>query len=100
MKTSKATFLISEPEILPNALKASKQCGIPESKIWIFDPIRQEIPDGFKSWKVLMEQGEKDWVTFDDEKTAKNTTAARLFSSGTTGLPKACMLSRSTYTCL
>lgn len=36
-----------------------------------------------------MKFGEEDWVRFDDLKTAQTTTAARLFSSGTTGLPKA-----------
>lgn len=36
-----------------------------------------------------MEQGESDWVRWDDEQRSKDTTAARLFSSGTTGLPKA-----------
>lgn len=44
-----------------------------------------------------MQQGEKDWVRFDDEKTAKSTTAARLFSSGTTGLPKAAILSHFNF---
>lgn len=32
-------------------------------------------------------------MRFDDEKTSRNTTAARLFSSGTTGLPKAAVIS-------
>jgi len=97
IKTAKATFLISEPEILNNALIAAKQCEIPLSKVWIFDPIGQDIPAGFKSWKLLLEQGEKDWVRFDDENTSKETTAARLFSSGTTGLPKALVLSHYNF---
>lgn len=32
---------------------------------------------------------ESDWESWDDEGRSKETTAARLFSSGTTGLPKA-----------
>jgi acyl-CoA synthetase (AMP-forming)/AMP-acid ligase II len=36
-----------------------------------------------------MNQGESEWVKWDDEKASKETVAARLFSSGTTGLPKA-----------
>jgi 4-coumarate--CoA ligase len=36
-----------------------------------------------------MSHGEKDWERWDDEKRSRATTAARLFSSGTTGLPKA-----------
>lgn len=40
-----------------------------------------------------MTHGERDWVRFDDEKISKSTTAGRLYSSGTTGLPKAAALS-------
>ena len=40
-----------------------------------------------------MKHGEQDWVRFDDETTSMQTTAALLFSSGTTGLPKAAVIS-------
>lgn len=79
--------------MLTNALTAAKDCSIPPSNIWIFGVLGQVIPDGFKSFKDLMKHGEKDWVRFDDEKACRETTAARLFSSGTTGLPKAAALS-------
>ncbi|OAL07741.1 acetyl-CoA synthetase-like protein [Phaeosphaeriaceae sp. SRC1lsM3a] len=36
-----------------------------------------------------MDQGESDWIRWEDGKRSKETVAARLFSSGTTGLPKA-----------
>jgi acyl-coenzyme A synthetase/AMP-(fatty) acid ligase len=36
-----------------------------------------------------MNHGECDWERWDDEERSKETVAARLFSSGTTGLPKA-----------
>ncbi|KAF4627367.1 hypothetical protein G7Y89_g10788 [Cudoniella acicularis] len=76
---------------------AAKECGIPQSNIWIFDVLGQSLPGGFKSWNELLKQGEKNWERFDDEKTCKETTAARLFSSGTTGLPKAAMLSHHNF---
>lgn len=79
--------------MLPNILTSAKQCDIPESRVWIFDVLNQTIPKGFRSWRELLKHGEKDWVRFDDEKTSKTTTAARLFSSGTTGLPKAAVIS-------
>ncbi|KAH6671219.1 4-coumarate-CoA ligase-like protein [Halenospora varia] len=95
MKTAQSTFLITEPEpeMLNNALSAAKECSIPNSKIWIFNTHEQKVPEGFKSWKSLLQCGEKGWERFDDEKLCKGTTAARLFSSGTTGLPKAAVLS-------
>jgi acyl-CoA synthetase (AMP-forming)/AMP-acid ligase II len=97
IKTAKVSFLITEPEMLVNVLSAAKESGIPESKVWIFDSLGQPIPSGFKSWKDLLSHGEKDWIRFDDEKTCKETTAARLFSSGTTGLPKAAVISHHNF---
>ncbi|OAP55592.1 hypothetical protein AYL99_10565 [Fonsecaea erecta] len=42
---------------------------------------------------VVAAAKKRDWIRFDDEQVSKRTTAARLFSSGTTGLPKAAALS-------
>jgi long-subunit acyl-CoA synthetase (AMP-forming) len=36
-----------------------------------------------------MGQGENNWERWDDKIRSKETVAARLFSSGTTGMPKA-----------
>lgn len=94
IRTAKVNFLISEPEIMQNLSAAAEETGIPMSRIWVFDTTAaQRIPEGFRSWRTLLEHGEQDWIRFDDLATSENTTAARLFSSGTTGLPKAVMLS-------
>ncbi|KAJ5897209.1 hypothetical protein N7504_007497 [Penicillium tannophilum] len=92
VRAAECKFLISEPEILDNLLSAAKLVGISSENVWIFDNVAQTVPPGQKSWKTLMEHGEEDWVRFNDLKTAEATTAARLFSSGTTGLPKAVMI--------
>lgn len=88
-KASQAKFLISEPEILGSLEAAAKGVGIPGSNIRVFNALGQTVPSGMRSWEDLLNAGEKDWVRFDDLKSAQETTAARLFSSGTTGLPKA-----------
>lgn len=106
-QTAEVKALIVEPELLINALKAASQAGIPRSNIFVFDhhtSVTQPWSDdevwgeelggeerwgGLQSWRYLMGHGESDWVTWDDETRSKATTAARLFSSGTTGLPKA-----------
>ena len=89
IKASETKFLITEPEILDSIVQAGKQTKIPEERIWIFDNLGQSIPKGMRSWKRLFDAGEEDWVRFNNPDTARQTTAARLFSSGTTGLPKA-----------
>ena len=42
-----------------------------------------------------MEHGEADWMTFEEAKQAKSTIAILSFTSGTTGFPKAAMVSHS-----
>lgn len=50
------------------------------------------MSEGWRSCRELPQCGERDWVRFDDLITTRTTEAARSFSSGTTGLPKAAML--------
>ncbi|KAJ5238384.1 AMP-dependent synthetase/ligase [Penicillium chermesinum] len=89
LKASESTYAIVEPELLKQFHAGAKQAGLPAQNIWVFDNLGQAIPPGEKSWTKLREHGEEDWVRFNDLKTASETSAARLFSSGTTGLPKA-----------
>jgi 4-coumarate--CoA ligase len=74
-------------------VEAATECEIEKERILIFDPIHARLPDGYQSWKSLLVHGEQDWVRFNDLEKCKSTTAALLFSSGTTGLPKAAMVS-------
>jgi acyl-CoA synthetase (AMP-forming)/AMP-acid ligase II len=91
-RTSETRFIVTEPEMLGQVLEAAKKVEIPTSNILIFNVLGQPIPAGFQSWETLLTHGEEDWVRFDDLQTAKTTEAARMFSSGTTGLPKAAMV--------
>ncbi|KAF2464098.1 4-coumarate-CoA ligase-like protein [Lindgomyces ingoldianus] len=114
-KTAAVRALLVEPDLLPNALKAAKECNIPASRIFVFDhhtPLStssncssrwveelgsEEKWGGLRSWRSLMECGECDWERWDDEERSKRKTAARLFSSGTTGLPKAVDMSHYNF---
>jgi 4-coumarate--CoA ligase len=99
VQVAKVTAFIVEPELLRHVQTAAQKNGIPNSRILILDTglPGQMVPSGFKSWRTLFDHGETDWDRFDDLKTAQSTTAARLFSSGTTGLPKAAVLSHYNF---
>jgi acyl-CoA synthetase (AMP-forming)/AMP-acid ligase II len=107
IRTSHTKFLLVEPELLAPILEASQHpsISIPKSRIWLFDEhdsgaaevtgqkTGRNLGLSLESWGTLLEKGESDWVRFDDLATSKKTTAARLYSSGTTGLPKAAVIS-------
>ena len=93
LRTSEAKAVVVEPDLLDTLLKAAEDFGLPKDRILIFDNHGEQIPRGFRSWRCLFDYGEMNWPVFDDLETAKNTIAALLYSSGTTGLPKAVMLS-------
>jgi 4-coumarate--CoA ligase len=92
LKTARARFLIVEPTLLKTIQHA--QHSIASKHIFIFDPLDSaDSHVGYTPWTDLLNHGEADWVRLDDLETSKNTTAMLLFSSGTTGLPKAAMIS-------
>ncbi|TID19700.1 AMP-binding enzyme domain-containing protein [Venturia nashicola] len=91
IRTADIKFFVSEPELLENVILACKETSIPASSIFVFNihAPNSPVPHGLKSWTWLHTHGEADWDRFNDKKISETTTAARLFSSGTTGLPKA-----------
>ncbi|KAK6438480.1 hypothetical protein LTR95_005316 [Oleoguttula sp. CCFEE 5521] len=93
LKISKARFVLVQPDLIDGVLKASRQVGLPAKNVVVFNPHGEEAPQGYLRWENLLSYGEQDWVRFDDLEAARNSTAAMLFTSGTTGLPKAAMLS-------
>ncbi|KAK2797181.1 hypothetical protein FQN50_009280 [Emmonsiellopsis sp. PD_5] len=56
--------------------------------------------DGFErdlfNFSSLFNQGQSDWIQFDDQQLAESTPAAMFATSGTGGLPKAAILSHHT----
>ena len=93
IRTAEVKYLITEPEMLGAVIEAADECKLPRSNILIFNILGQAVPEGFKSWETLLQHGEEDWDRFSDLESAKTVQAARLFSSGTTGLAKAALTS-------
>ena len=92
-KISNAKFFIAESTTVKDVLKAARACGIADPRVWLFNEHINSLVDGYPSWKELLTHGEADWIRLTDEDSVRNTTAALLFSSGTTGLSKAVMIS-------
>lgn len=93
VRTAKVKFLISEPDVLPTVLTTAAESGIPRSKIFVFDAYDHGPHDGQRSWEDLLQHGQMDWAVFEDPRDARTTVATLSFTSGTTGLPKAAMIS-------
>lgn len=90
-------WFLTPPELLEPVLKITNETPLKKSNILLFNTNNQSVPKGFTKWSDLFSHGEQDWRRFNNEKTAANTVAAYLFSSGTTGLPKAVMLSHKNF---
>jgi len=88
IRTAHVKLFIVEPELLDVVAAGATAEGIPKDKIFIFNVRGQTIPEGFRSWEWLLEQGEEDWNRITNLETLKTTDVARLSTSGTTGLPK------------
>ncbi|KAL4985598.1 putative AMP-binding enzyme [Aspergillus falconensis] len=73
-RTAEVRFVLSEPGIMGPVLEAANVVGISDSNVRVFNTLPTQTDS---------------WIEFDDEVKSKITAAARLFSSGTTGLPKA-----------
>ena len=94
IRTALVKFFIVEPELLGPILEATQLERIPKERIFIFNTRpNQAVPEGFRSWEWLLQQGEEDWVRITDLDELKSTEVARLNTSGTTGLPKTAMQS-------
>ncbi|ETN44838.1 uncharacterized protein HMPREF1541_09713 [Cyphellophora europaea CBS 101466] len=92
VKVAKVKWVFAEPEILSNMTTALNENGIAVGqRLFVFDTVEgQKVPEGsgLKSWRTLLEYGEKDWITFDNEEISRETVAQLYYTSGTTGLPK------------
>ncbi|KFY53401.1 hypothetical protein V496_07663 [Pseudogymnoascus sp. VKM F-4515 (FW-2607)] len=93
LRLSEARVIITDPKRLPSVLKAAIEVGLPSTAIYLFDHGQESIAQQTRTtFADLTKHGELDWhdvYGYD----AANRTAVLNFSSGTTGMPKGCMVS-------
>lgn len=98
LQSTRARFVVTEYELLPVLVQVG-ECGVPASNVFALET-HSHFATGLyycNSIRELLIHGERDWVRFSSEEEAKNTTAALLSTSGTTGLPKAAMISHHSF---
>ena len=97
IKNTRARFLITEYELLP-VVEQVGEYGVPASNVYALETNSHYIKGSYcNSIQELLNHGERDWVHFSSEDEAKRTTAALLSTSGTTGVPKAAMISHYSF---
>lgn len=92
LRVTEAKFVITQLATLATATIAADECGIPRSNVFVLNTRGEDIPGSYQSWNNLLQSGEADWTTVADP---DNTPVAYLSTSGTSGLPKAAILTHS-----
>ncbi|RKL32814.1 hypothetical protein BFJ72_g10314 [Fusarium proliferatum] len=92
LTNSDTKFLFCCPTLRVKALRGASECGIPKANVFTITPLTTKDPTQ-NPWTSLLAHGSSPWTSFNDEATAKSTTACLYPTSGTSGLPKLAMLS-------
>ncbi|EWC46274.1 hypothetical protein DRE_04445 [Drechslerella stenobrocha 248] len=87
LRISHTKFIITQSSLMKNIGQAAEQVDIPEENILLLD-LETKDTSSPRSVRELLCSCEEDWVSFQDEKAAKETMIALFASSGTTGMPK------------
>ncbi|KIW09674.1 hypothetical protein PV08_12061 [Exophiala spinifera] len=87
-KLTNPKFVVTQVQCSDLVLEVSSHGSLAADHIFLIDLESERDPKGCRSWEDLLRCGEDDW-----ERPEPSQIAAYAMTSGTTGLPKAAMLS-------
>ena len=97
LRTTKPKYIFAQPALLPTALAAAKEVGLPQDRIYILEGTNG---DGRTNLQNLVDRVKQHGAPREPIRPAKKDTLAYLvFSSGTSGLPKGESYQRSLTNC-
>ncbi|OCH91611.1 acetyl-CoA synthetase-like protein [Obba rivulosa] len=96
LRLSRATCLFVDPQLLPNARHVAREVGIPDERIFVLEG----RADGRRGFGDMIDGVRRRGATKAPVRSARKDTLAHLiFSSGTSGLPKAVAISHGNLCC-
>ncbi|KAI0018504.1 acetyl-CoA synthetase-like protein [Xylariomycetidae sp. FL0641] len=94
LKQTDAKVVVCRPDTKETALAAARKVGIPERHVLLFGGTRDlELHEAASGAVVPISNQELEWRRITDPVELEKSVICLLFSSGTTGLPKAMPLS-------
>ncbi|KAF5988644.1 hypothetical protein FBULB1_1377 [Fusarium bulbicola] len=90
LTVSGAKCIFTDSPRLEMAKKAAKAAGLPPNSLVLIDSKDSSSVYGVSSFQSLLGHGTYSWERISDPKVLADKPAVLNFSSGTTGLPKAC----------